>query len=81
MMKLAVVDRALHSNAGLAPFVAALVDDAEDGDTKLVIMFEGKGQVAVLSLDKLLEEEDIATTSSHAADLEDQLREELWGEG
>lgn len=80
MINLGLVDKALHKNGTSAPFVAAVVDDAEDGDTKLVIMFEEEGHTAVLSLDKLIEEEDIATTSSHAAAVEEQLRPELWGE-
>lgn len=81
MINLGVVDRALHKNLSGAPFVAALVDDAEDGDTKLVIMFEEEGHTAVLSLDKLIEEEDIATTTAHAGEIEEQLRDELWDAG
>jgi hypothetical protein len=81
MINLGLVDKALHSNNSGAPFIAAVVDDAEDGDTKLVIMFEEEGHIAVLSLDKLIEEEDIATTTAHAKEIEEQLRSELWGEG
>lgn len=80
MINLGIVDKALHKNASGVPFVAAVIDDAEDGDTKLVIMFEEEGHTAVLSLDKLIEEEDIATTTAHAGEIEEQLREELWGE-
>ena len=81
MINLGIVDKALHKNGSGAAFVAAVVDDAEDGDTKLVIMFEEEGHTAVLSLDKLIEEEDIATTTAHAGEIEEQLRDELWGEG
>ena len=81
MINLGIVDKALHKNSSGVPFVVAVVDDAEDGDTKLVVMFEEEGHTAVLSLDKLIEEEDIATTTAHAAEMEEQLRPELWGEG
>lgn len=80
-MKMGIVDREYHPNGSAAPFVAAIVDDAADGETKLVIMFEEPGHIAVISLDRLIEEEDISmkTNSHHHADrLEQQLRDLIW---
>jgi hypothetical protein len=64
------------------PFRVALVDDPNDGDTKLVIMFEAEGHTAVLSLDKLIQSEDISFGSnSYRGDrYEEVLREELFSE-
>lgn len=74
-----IVDRAFHGNGDNAPFVVAIVDDPEEGDTKLVIMFEDSEYTAVLSLDRLLENEDIGNKNSHVADkYEYALRDELW---
>lgn len=77
MENLSIVDRVLHENLGSAPYVASIVDDPNDGKTKLVIMFQGEGCTAVLSLDSLIEEEDISN-SSPAAGYEEQLRDVLW---
>lgn len=80
-MNLGIADREYHPNGSAAPFVAAIVDDANDGETKLVIMFEEPGHVAVLSLDSLIQEEDISLKSnSHhqTSRIEQQLRDLLW---
>jgi hypothetical protein len=81
MANLGVIDRAFHSNGSSKPFVVAIVDDASDGQTKLVIMFDEPGQCAVLSLDRLIEEEDISVKSNSPRDAEryeDELRNLLW---
>ena len=75
-MNLDIIDRALHENKGGQPFVAAIVDDAADGKTKLVVQFPEEGCTAVLLLDSLIEEEDIAVDGSPAA--YEELREQLW---
>lgn len=79
--RLQIIDLAFHRNgvAGL-PFKVALVDDANEGDVKLVIMFEQEGHTAVLSVDKLHEDEDISFgTNSWRGDLyEEALRSEMW---
>jgi hypothetical protein len=64
------------------PFRVALVDDPNEGDTKLVIMFEAEGHTAVLSLDKLIENEDITfgSNSFRGDRYEEALRDELWSD-
>lgn len=72
-----------HRNGvGGAPFRVALVDDPNDGDTKLVIMFAEKYYTAVLSLDKLVQNEDISFGSnSYRGDMfDDALRDELFSD-
>lgn len=81
MSNMGVVDKAYHLNGSAASFIAAIVDDPKDGETKLVIMFDEPGHVAVLSLDRLIEEEDISVKSNshHNTDrIEDKLRDLLW---
>jgi len=80
MHRIEVVQSAFHSNGRGAPFYAAIVDDPNAGDTKLVIMFDEPDYTAVLSLDRLLEDEDIsAKAHGYAGDLyDDLLREPLW---
>lgn len=58
----------------------AIVDDLEDHDTKLVIMFEDEDFTAVLSLDTLIETEDITPKgNSYDGEIYDRaLRDELW---
>ena len=83
LINLQIVNADYHRNgvAGM-PFKVALVDDPNDGDTKLVIMFEAEGHTAVLSLDKLIESEDISFGSnSYRGDrYEEALRDELFSE-
>lgn len=55
-----IVATALHKTSETEPYIVALVDDPEAGDTKLVIVFGAEGHTAVLSLDSLIEEEDIS---------------------
>jgi len=80
---LQIVNADYHRNgvSGM-PFKVALVDDPNEGDTKLVIMFEAEGHTAVLSLDRLLESEDISfgSNSFRGDRYEEVLREELWSD-
>lgn len=83
MKNLQIVNADLHRNGvGGAPFMVALVDDPEEGDTKLVIMFEAEGHTAVLSLDKLIQTEDIAfgSNSWRGDRYEAELKTELWSQ-
>lgn len=79
--RLQILDLDFHRN-GVAgkPFKVALVDDANEGDVKLVIMFEEEGYTAVLSVDKLHEDEDISfgTNSWRGDEYETALRSEMW---
>lgn len=80
MSRLEIIQSAYHVNRMGESFVVAIVDDADLDDTKLVIMFEDDGYTAVLSLDALIDEEDISaqTNSWNSAKYEDELRELLW---
>jgi hypothetical protein len=83
LTNLQIVNADYHRNgvAGM-PFRVALVDDPNEGDTKLVIMFEAEGHTAVLSLDKLIESEDITfgSNSFRGDKYEEALRDELWSD-
>lgn len=65
-----------HPNGTASPFTASIIDDPNDGETKLVVMFEQEGHIAVFSLDRLIEEEDISRNShlNNADKLEEVLR-------
>jgi len=79
---LQIVDSDFHRNgiAGIG-FHVALVDDPNDGDTKLVVMFPGEGHTAVLSLNKLMEEDISFGSNSFRGDMYDEaLRPELFSE-
>ncbi len=80
MLSYQVLDAQHHVNKGAVPFVASIIDDPNDGDTKLVIMFEDTGYTAVLSLDRLVDEEDISAKHNQhdAARVEENLRDLLW---
>lgn len=80
MNRLEIVEKYYHSNGKCVPFIAAIVDDPIHGDTKLVIMFDEEDFTAVLSLDTLIESEDISPEENgHAADkYEKNLRHHLW---
>lgn len=81
MKNIEVLGRELHPNGGGEPFVVAVVDDTNDGETKLVVMFETPGRCAVLSLDRIIEEDISARSNSQMGDkYEEKLRELLWGE-
>jgi hypothetical protein len=80
MNHLEIVEKYYHKNGKCAPFVIAIVDDPAHNDTKLVIMFDEEEFTAVISLDTLIESEDITTESNgYAADKYDKaLRNHLW---
>lgn len=80
-MSLEIVEKYFHNNGAGAPFVIAIVDDTAQNDTKLVIMFDEDDYTAVLSLDALIESEDITPEgNSHPSHkYERALREHLWG--
>lgn len=77
---LEIVEKYYHQNGNCAPFIVAIVDDPMHGDTKLVIMFGEDEFTAVLSLDTLIESEDISPEGNgHAASkYERALRNHLW---
>jgi hypothetical protein len=79
-MSMEIVEKYYHNNGSCAPFVVAIVDDADNNDTKLVIMFDEEEFTAVLSLDALVESEDITPeVNGHKADKYDKLlRNHLW---
>jgi hypothetical protein len=76
MLKPAILDIDTHQNGKAVPFTVAIIDDPNDGETKLVVMFEEPGHIAAFSLDRLIEEEDISHNShiTHADKLEELLR-------
>lgn len=75
-----IVEKYYHENGNCAPFIVAIVDDPKQNDTKLVIMFDEYEFTAVLSLDTLIESEDISPEhNGHpAAEYEKKLRNALW---
>lgn len=75
-----VLEKYLHDTGNGVPFVVAIVDDLNEHDTKLVIMFEDEDFTAVLSLDTLIETEDITPEgNSHDGEVYDRaLRDQLW---
>ena len=78
--KLQIIDMDSHRNgvSGL-PFRVALVDDANESDVKVVIMFEAEGHTAVLSLNKLMDEDISFGSNSWRGDLyEEALRQEMF---
>jgi hypothetical protein len=83
LKNLQIIDADYHRN-GVAgqPFKVALVDDPNNGDTKLVIMFEEQYYTAVLSLDKLIQDEDISfgSNSFRGDKYDDALRAELYSD-
>lgn len=76
---LQILDADYHRNgvSGVG-FHVALVDDPNDGDVKLVVMFPTEGHTAVLSLDKLVAEDIKFGSNSYRGDLyEEALHKEL----
>jgi hypothetical protein len=80
MNSLEVVDSDYHRNGvGGMGFKVALVDDPDEGDTKLVIMFEREYYTAVLSLDKLKDGDIAFGSNSYRGDrFDDVLRKQLF---
>lgn len=83
MAEIEVVQSSFHSNGRAAPFYAAIIDDPDTGETKLVVMFDEPDYTAVLSLDSLLEDEDISAEAhkSRGDVYDDALRDFLWYPG
>lgn len=81
-LDLEIVDSDYHRNGvGGAGFKVALVDDADEGDTKLVIMFDREYHTAVLSLDKLKDGDIAFGSNSYRGDrFDDILRKRLFSE-
>ena len=78
---LQIVDSDYHRNGVSGTgFHVALVDDPNDGDVKLVIMFPKEGNTAVLSLNKLMDEDISFGSNSYRGDLYESLRAELFDE-
>lgn len=80
MENIEIVHKSFHPNNRAAPFFAAIVSSEEEGELKLVVMFDEQDYTAVLSLDALLEDDDIsaATHKSKGDIYDDALREALW---
>lgn len=80
MSEIEIVQSSFHSNGRAAPFYAAIIDDPDGGDTKLVIMFDEQDYTAVLSLDTLVQDEDISAEAHgfHGNRYDDSLRDALW---
>jgi hypothetical protein len=82
MVQPVILDLQNHKNRTGNPYTVAIVDDPNDGRTKLVVMFDGESDYAVLSLDKLIEEESIdERDNEHADKLVDFIRAALAAEG
>jgi hypothetical protein len=78
--KMTVIESDYHRNGvGGMPFKVALVDDPNEGDTKLVIMFEKEMHTAVFSLEKLAQGDIFFGSNSYRGDqYESALRGDLW---
>jgi hypothetical protein len=79
MADIEVLDSEEHRTPEGVLFVVAIVDDASEGDVKLVVMFEQEGSCAVLSLDRVLEEDiSVRAHPKRNHHFEERLRELLW---
>lgn len=80
MSEIEIVQSSYHPNGRAAPFYAAIVDDASTGETKVIVMFDEPDYTAVLSLDTLIDDEDISNEKHRSrGDLyDDLLRDALW---
>jgi hypothetical protein len=78
MYKPDILDLQQHRNPKGNPYTVAIVDDPNDGKTKLVVMFEGAGDIAVIPLDQLIEEESISEDANDKAnEIENFIRAAL----
>lgn len=82
MPRVEVIQSSVHHNGSAVPFVAAIIDDPSDGDTKLVIQFGDEGCTAVLSLDVLINDEDVSSEAHgyHGDRYDEGLRAVLWSD-
>lgn len=75
MLQPDILDLLQHKNPKGNPYTVSILDDPNDGKTKLVVMFDEPGNIAVIPLDKLIEEESIEERGNqNAEDLEAYLR-------
>jgi hypothetical protein len=74
MMPIDILDLQEHKNPRGAPYTVAIVDDPNDGKTKVVIVFAGHGDVAVLLLDRLIESESIDEDPSASTNADELAR-------
>lgn len=80
---LSIVSSAYHRNGvGGNPFRVAMVRDDNDGDIKLVVMFEEQYSTAVISLDKIFHEGTIefGENSFRGDFFDDALRQRLFAD-
>lgn len=80
MSRIEIIQSSFHTNGRAAPFYAAIIDDPRDGAVKLVIMFDEPDYTAVLSLDTLVQDEDVSHKAhGYSGDFyDDALRDVLW---
>jgi hypothetical protein len=75
MLRPDILDLIQHKNPQGNPYTVAIVDDPNDGKTKLVVLFEEPGNIAIILLDKLIEEENIEERGNqNAEELENYIR-------
>jgi len=78
MLEPDILDLLQHKNPKGNPYTVSIVDDPNDGKTKLIVLFDEPGNIAIIPLDKLIEEENISESGNSDADkLETYLRSEL----
>jgi hypothetical protein len=75
MANIEILDSEEFRSSGGEPFTVSIVDVPEQGEVKLVVLFEQEGHCAVLSLDRI-SEDDISIRSHPQGSglLEDLLR-------
>ena len=83
MADIEILDLERHSTPEGVPFVVAVVDSVADGDIKFVVLFQEPGTCAVLSMDRVIEEDLSPRSHSQvgSSNLEKSLREmigEIW---
>jgi len=78
MLEPDILDLRQNKNPQGNPYTVSIVDDPNDGKTKLIVMFDEPGNIAIIPLDKLIEEESIDESGNAEADkLESYLRSVL----
>lgn len=78
MLEPDILELQQHKNPKGNPYTVTILDDPNDGKTKLIVMFDSPGDIAVIPLDRLIEEESIEERgNSNADELEQHLRGKL----
>ena len=73
-----ILDLLQHKNPKGNSYTVSILDDPNDGKTKLIVMFDEPGNIAIIPLDKLIEEESIQEGGNQNADaLEEYLRSQI----